>query len=132
MTCSRVVNTTFPSATLPSLRMASRMTAKGLLSHFTIRNDVIGIAQVDAFVDVLLWDELFDFEGMLAVNGNGFQLFGIELDILALTHLISLDDFVLRHFIAGFGIDLAILDPVTGLFVELMEADLFAFGGSGE
>jgi hypothetical protein len=37
---------------------------------FTIGGDVIGMVEL---VDVLLCDELFDFEGMLTVNGNGFD-----------------------------------------------------------
>jgi hypothetical protein len=69
---------------------------------------------------------------MLAMDGNGFEFFGIELDVLALANLIALDDVVLRHLVAGFGIELAIPDPVAGLFVELMEADLFPFGGGRE
>ena len=82
------------------------------------------LAQVE-LVDVLLCDELLDFEGMLAMDRNGFEFLGIELDILALAHLIALDDVVLRHFIAGFSIDLAIPDSIAGHLVELMEADLF-------
>jgi hypothetical protein len=57
---------------------------KGLLPYVTIGKDEIGIAQVE-LVDVFLGDELFDFEDVLAVDGNGFELFGIELDILAIT-----------------------------------------------
>jgi hypothetical protein len=66
------------------------------------------------------------------MDGNGFELFGIELDILALPYLIALDDVLLWHLIAGPRIDLAIPDAVTGLFVELVEADLFPFGRGWE
>ena len=61
-----------------------------------------------------------------AVNRNRLEFFGIELDVLALGDLVTLDDVLLRNFITGPGIDLAIPDPVAGLLVELVEADLFA------
>ncbi len=72
------------------------------------------------------------FRAYACMNGNGFELLGIKLDILTLADLIALDDVLRRHLIASFSIDLAIPDPVTGLFVELMEADLLAFGRGWE
>jgi hypothetical protein len=35
------------------------------------------------------------------MDGNGFELFGIEPDIFALAHLLTLDDVVLRHLSAS-------------------------------
>lgn len=38
----------------------------------------------------------------------------------------SLDDIARFDFIARFGVDLAVLDPIAGILVELMEADLLS------
>jgi hypothetical protein len=56
--------------------------SKGLLPDVAVRHDVIGIAEIE-LVNVLLWNELVDFEGVLAVDGDGFELFWVELDVLA-------------------------------------------------
>jgi hypothetical protein len=64
------------------------------LPDVAVRHDVIGIAEIE-LVNVLLWNELVDFEGVLAVDGDGFELFWVELDVLALPYLIALDDVLL-------------------------------------
>jgi hypothetical protein len=76
------------------------------LPDVAIRNDVIRITEIE-FVDVLLENELVDFEGALAVDGNGFKLFRVELNTRACsphTH----DHVILRHLIAGLGTNFAI------------------------
>jgi hypothetical protein len=67
-------------------------------------------------------------EGVLALDSDGFEFFRVEFDVLALTQLVAFDDVVLRHLVASLGINLAIPDAVAGFLVELVEADLFAFG----
>jgi hypothetical protein len=52
--------------------------------------------------------------------------------MLALADLVALDDVIRIDLTAGLGIDLAVLDAVAGLSVELMEGDLLALGGRGE
>jgi hypothetical protein len=44
---------------------------------------------------------------------------------LVLGDLVSFDDVRLLDFVARLGIYLAVADAVAGLFVELIEADLF-------
>jgi hypothetical protein len=48
-----------------------------------------------------------------------------DLEIAIRVNLITLDDVVVRNFFAGFGVDLLIFDPMTSVFVDLIEADLF-------
>jgi hypothetical protein len=76
---------------------------------------------------VRLRNEPFDLERALAFDRHSLELFGIELDVLALGDLVALDDVFVRNLIAALGIDLAIPDPVSGLPIELVKADLFAF-----
>jgi hypothetical protein len=49
-----------------------------------------------------------------------------KLDVLALPNFVPLDDVFGLDFIATLGIDLAVLDAVAGVLVDLMEADLLA------
>jgi hypothetical protein len=53
----------------------------------------------------------------------------LDFDVLPLADLIAFDDLGGIDLIAGFGIDLLVLDPIAGLFVDLMEADLLPLGG---
>jgi hypothetical protein len=76
------------------------------------------------FVDLFLGHKLVDVYGALALNRDRFELLGIELDIVALADLVPLDDVSGIYFIAGFRIDLAVLNAVASLLVQLMETDL--------
>ena len=60
---------------------------------------------------------------------DGFQLLGVDLDVLALADLVPLDDVGRLDLVPGLRINLAVLDAVAGAFVELMEADLLSFRG---
>src|SRR3984885_1038933 len=126
MMCSREVKTTLPMATMPSLRMASRFAANAWGPDLPVRHDEIRIAHVQ-LIDFVLGDELVDFDGAPAFDGYRFQLFGLQLDVLPLADLVALDDIPGLDFLAGVGIDLAVFDAVSGIFVELVEADLFPF-----
>src|ERR1700722_11876131 len=125
MMCSREVNTTLPIATMPSLRSFPN-NSECLLTDLSVRGNVIGVVQVD-FVDLVLGHKLVDVYRALALDCDSLKLLGIKLDIVALADLIALDDICRIHFIGRFGIDLAVLDTMASLLVELMEADLLAF-----
>ncbi len=56
---------------------------KGLLADFAVGHDVIGIAQIE-LVDLAARHEFFDVDDVLALDGDGFELFRLELDIFAL------------------------------------------------
>ncbi len=97
---------------------------KGLLADFAVRHDVIRIAHIK-LVDLAARHEFFDFDDVLAFDGDGFDLFRLKLDIFALVDLVAFDDFSVVDFVAGFGVDFLVADAVAGLFVDLVEADLF-------
>jgi hypothetical protein len=81
-------------------------------------------------VDIFLRNELLNFQRALALDGDGFELVGIEFEVLAFGDFVALDDVVVGNFVAGLGIDLAITDAIAGLFVELMKADFFSVRSS--
>ena len=116
---------------MPSLRMASRITANACWPDLAVWNDVVRVAQVQ-LVNIVLHDELLDLDRVLALDGNGFQFLGIKLDILALADLVALDDVGLLNLVAGLGVDFSIPDTIAGLLVELVEADLFPLRSGGE
>jgi hypothetical protein len=74
-------------------------------------------------------NELVDFNRALALDSDCFQLFGIKLKILALADLVALDDVASFHFIAGVSIHLAILDPMSGVLIELVETYFLSLTG---
>src|SRR5262245_34289906 len=131
MTCSRDVNTTLPRATIPSCFIASRITAKRLLPDVAIGDNVVRAVQIE-FVDRFLRHELIDLDRAFAFDRDRLEFLGIDLEVLVLTDLVAFDDVIGVDFFFGVGIDLAVFDPMTGLFVDLMEADFFALRGRGE
>ena len=116
--CSRDVNTIFPMATMPSLRIAS-------LTNFTVGGDVIRAIQVE-FIDLVPGHELIDVDCALALDCDGFQFLGVDLDVLILADLVPLDDVGRLDLIPGLRINPAVLDAVARTLVELMEADLLS------
>src|SRR5262249_35044302 len=127
--CSRDVKTTFPSATIPSLRMASRITANACCPTSPSGMDEVWVAQVE-FVDLRLRDELINLNDPLAFNGDAFEFLRFKLDILALGDLVTFDDVGTLHIAPGYGINFPVADAVAGLFIELVEANLFPLGRS--
>jgi hypothetical protein len=76
--------------------------------------------------------ELVDVDRALALDRDRFKLFGLDLEIFALADLVALDDVGRLHLVAALGVDLLVFDPVTGVLVELVKADLFALAGRRE
>jgi hypothetical protein len=104
---------------------------EGLLADFAIRNDVVRAVQIE-LVDLLLGHELVDLDGALALDRDRFELFGLDLDLLAFADLIALDDVARINLVAGLGVHLAVFDAVAGLLVDLMEADFLSFAARGK
>jgi hypothetical protein len=115
--CSRDVNTTFPIATHALLANRFADHRKGLLTYFAVRHDIVGIVLIQ-FVNFFSEHELIDFDGALALNGNRFEFFWFELEILSLTDFVSFDDVGGFNLISGLRIDLAILDAVPGILLS--------------
>ena len=82
-----------------------------LLTDLAIRRNVIGVVEVE-FVYLVLRHELVDVDCALALDRDGFELFGIKLDVLALADLVALDDVGGLDLVAAFGIDLAVFDAM--------------------
>jgi hypothetical protein len=101
-----------------------------LLTDFPVRHGVIRIVEVE-LVDLFFRNEFVDVDDPLALDSDRFQLFGIEFKVLALADLVALDDVFGGHFVAAVCVYLAILDAVTGLLVDLMEADFFPLDVAG-
>jgi hypothetical protein len=78
-------------------------------------------------VDLLLGHELIDVDRALALDCDSFKLLGIKLDVVAFANLIALDNVCRIDLISGLRIDLAVLDAMPCILIELMEADLLAF-----
>src|SRR5690242_3021415 len=101
---------------------------EGLLTDFAIRHDVIRIAHIK-LVDLLARDELVDIDDVFTFDGDRLELVRFDLDIFAFGDLVALHDLGIVDFIAGFRVDFLIADAMAGLFVDLMEADLFPLRG---
>jgi len=108
---------------MPFLLIASRMTANAW-APTSPSGTIVGIVEIK-LVDLLLGYEFVDFDSALALERDGLELFRIDLDVFPLADLVALDDVGGIDLVPGFGIHLAVLDAMTGLLVELMEADLF-------
>jgi hypothetical protein len=94
-----------------------------LLPDFAMRGDVVGVADIE-FVDLISRDELLDFDGAFALDGDGFQLVGRNFNVVILGDFVALDDIRLLDVVAGLGINFLVADAVANFFVQLMKADL--------
>ena len=72
---------------------------------------------------LVLVDELDEVERLAALELDAFDLFGVEQDVMALRHLVALDDLVAVDR-PDAGHDLLIFDPLAGRLVDLVELDL--------
>jgi hypothetical protein len=56
------------------------------------------------------------------------RLPGLDLDVVTFAYFVALNDPVGFDFLARLSVDLLIFDTVSGISVDLMEADLLALG----
>ena len=89
----------------------------------------IGLVEIHR-VDVAKVDELDEVERLAAFQFDAFDLFRIEQDIMALGHLIALDDLVAVDG-ADPGHDLFIFDALARRLMDLVELDRRAALGRG-
>jgi hypothetical protein len=122
MMCSREVNTT---AEGDHALLLDRFPdhGEGLRPDLTVRHDVVRAVEED-LVDLVAWHELVDLDRALALDRDRFELLGFQLDVPTLGDLVALDDLVRPDLVPGVGVDFPVLDPVTGVLIDLMEADL--------
>jgi hypothetical protein len=98
---------------------------EGLLPDLAVRHDVAGTVEVE-LIDLLARDELVDVDHPLALDGDRFEFLRLKFKVLALADLVALDNVGGFDFVAAVGIDLAVLDAMARVLVELVEADLLA------
>jgi hypothetical protein len=84
---------------------------KRLLADLAIRRDIVRIADVE-FIDLRFGHKFIDVDRALALDCNGFELLGCELDVLALGDLVAFDDVALLDVVACLGIHLAVADAL--------------------
>src|SRR5215475_13848403 len=117
------------SQTHPSAALSNY--CERLLPDVAIGDNVVRAVQIE-FVDLFLRHELIDLDRAFAFDRDRLEFLGIDLEVLVLTDLVAFDDVIGVDFFFAVGIDLAVFDPMTGLFVDLMEADFFALRRRGE
>jgi hypothetical protein len=96
-----------------------------LLANLAIGRDVVRIVQIE-IVDLGSRYELIDLDCMPAFDRYCLEFFLGNFDVLSLADLIAHDDIVVIDLSTRHGIDFAVFDPVSGVFVDLMESDLLA------
>ena len=87
--------------------------------------DVVRTVQIE-IVDLGSRYELIDLDRMLAFDRYCLEFFLCYFDILSLADLITHDDILVIDLFTRHVIDLAVFDPVSSVFVDLMESDLLA------
>src|SRR5262249_55892100 len=82
--------------------------------------------------DLRLRHELVDLDGARALDGDGLELLGLELDILALADFVAFDDVGRVDILLGLRVHFAVFDAVAGVLIDLMKADFFALAARGK
>ena len=88
MMCSRLANTMRGQRHAALVLHGVADDREGLLAALAVRRDVVGTLVV-ALVDLLFGHELVDVDGVRALELDGFQLLGLDLDVLALGDLVA-------------------------------------------
>jgi len=99
---------------------------EGVVTDLAVGTQVVRTDQI-ARVDVGRVDELVDLDGPRRLQRQLLELLLGDLDVLSFVEFVALDDVFVRHLVTGIGVDLHVLDPVTGRSIELIERDLFGF-----
>ena len=97
---------------------------KSILSDLTVGHDVVRRIDI-ALVDLAPWNELVDVHGSRAFNLNGLELLVLDKEILAFADLIPSRNVLPRNDLAGLGIHVLLLQPVSGLSIDAIETDFF-------
>ena len=99
-----------------------------LLAALAVRHDVVGPLVV-ALVDLFFGHELVDVDGVRALELDGVDLLGLDLDVLALGQLVAPALVVLVDDPPGLFVDHLLAQAVAGLAVDLVEAGLLGLAG---
>ena len=101
---------------------------KGVVPDLPVGTEVVRADQVTG-IDLGFLDELVDLDRTGGFQRDLFELLLGDLDEGVLVEHVALDDILVWDLVAGVGVDLQVLDPMAGLPIELVEADLLALGG---
>src|SRR6516165_6821246 len=91
-----------------------------LLPDVAIGDNAVRAVQIE-LVDLFLRHELIDLDRAFAFDRDRLEFLGIDLEVLVPTDSVAFDDVIGVDFFFGIGIDLAVFDPMTSLFVDLMK-----------
>jgi hypothetical protein len=98
---------------------------EGVVPDLAVRTEVIG-TDIVARIDLLALHELVDVDGARGLQCDVFELFFRHLYEGVGVDLEALDDVLARYLLAGLGVGARVLNAVTGVLVDLVEADFFA------
>jgi hypothetical protein len=110
---------------MPILAIVSANDREGVLPNLAVGSDVVGGVYI-AVVDLTARHELIDFNGPAAFDLHGIDLLVFDDEVLALRYLVATGRVLSRDDVTGFGIDVLLLQAVSGLPVDPIEAHLFA------
>src|SRR5467141_684276 len=96
---------------------------ESLPADLALGGDIVRSVPIE-LIDLVPGHELIDLDRVRAPDLNGLQFIVIYLDAVALVDFVALDDVLLTNQLAGYGIKLAVSNPVSSLPVDLMKSDL--------
>src|SRR4051812_5932654 len=102
-----------------------------IVADLAIRDDVIGSDEIE-IIDFFTRYKFAHVNCASAFQRNAFKFLLIKFEIAVLTDLIALDDFLLRYFLARFGIDLEVPYSMPSFLVDLVEADFLGVRRGGK
>ena len=104
---------------------------EGLGADLVVRRDVVAIVEIDR-IDLGSRRETLDVDRVAALDFDLVQLFVGDGDVIALGDLIALDALVALDDVAGFGVDILLLEAIAGLGVQHVEGNLLGRARGGE
>src|SRR5207247_4261593 len=103
------------------LRNSVANDGKRLLTNRAIRRNIVRRVDV-TLIDLTFWNKPVNLDGARALDLYGFYLRILNNHVLALADLIAAHHLVPRNDLASFGIDILLLQAVTRLPVDAVEA----------
>jgi hypothetical protein len=93
---------------------------KGILSDLTVRGDVVRRVDV-AVIDLISRNKLINLDGPRAFNLHSIKFFIFNDEVLSFSNLIAARNVLSRDNLAGFRVNVLLLQSVSGLPVNTIE-----------
>jgi hypothetical protein len=103
---------------------------EGILTDFAVGGEVVRRVN-KPIINLTSRNKLVDLDRASAVDLHGIDFLVLDDQVLPLCHLIAAGRILSGHNITGFGIYVLLLQTVTGLPVDPVEAYLFAEDDAG-